>query len=67
LDIKRITFDVPTGYNTTKIKGNSEINFLPGANLKIVRGKKDDAVLENKSPSSNPEASTGLTMKPAKI
>lgn len=64
LDLKQIAFDVPTGYNTTQIKGNTEINFLPGTNLKIVKGKKEDIADDNKSPSSNPEASTGVTMKP---
>lgn len=56
---------MPTGYNTTQIKGNEEINFLPGTNLKIVKGNKEDIPNENQSPSSNPEVSTGATMKPS--
>ena len=58
-----MAFDIPEGFNTTKTKGNTEINFLPGTNLKIIKGKKAEDLLENKSPGSNPEASTGPTLK----
>ena len=63
LDLKMMAFNMPEGYNTTKTKGNTDINFLPGTNLKIIKGKKPEDLLENKSPGSNPEASTGPTLK----
>jgi hypothetical protein len=31
--------DVLDGFNTTKIKGNSELQFFPGENLMIIKGK----------------------------
>ena len=31
----KIATDVPDGFNTTKIKGNGELSFLPGENLVI--------------------------------
>lgn len=34
---RKMTFDVPEGYNTTQNKGAMDIDFLPGQSLKIVK------------------------------
>ena len=54
--------NVPEGFNTTKIKGNTELQFLPGENVMILSDKKDldssDKLLYPQNAGSNPEAST---------
>lgn len=34
---RKMTFDVPQGYNSTRNKGIMDIDFLPGQNIKIVK------------------------------
>ena len=60
-----MTFDIPQGYTSTRNKGIMDIDFLPGQNIKIVKRQPEDDIPDNMSPSSNQEASTGVTLKPS--